>query len=108
MSDAGALTAAVAEVIAANPGPVGEYRGGKEASLQFLLGQAMKATKGAGNPQTLRQLLIQSPFLDASRDTEKALSLRKRFPQRQGFFLCLGYRVDSLFQSRRESIILRA
>lgn len=59
VSDTAALGAAVDEVIAANPGPVEEYRCGKEASLQFLLGQAMKATKGAGNPQVLRELLVQ-------------------------------------------------
>jgi aspartyl-tRNA(Asn)/glutamyl-tRNA(Gln) amidotransferase subunit B len=60
VSDTEALKKAVEEVIAANPGPVAKYKGGKEASLQFLLGQSMKATKGAGNPQTLRQLLIDS------------------------------------------------
>lgn len=59
VSDTEALGKAVDEVIAANPGPVGEYQAGKEASLQFLLGQAMKATKGAGNPQVLREILVQ-------------------------------------------------
>lgn len=60
VSDTVALQAAVDGVIAAHAGPVSEYKGGKEASLQFLLGQAMKATKGAGNPNTLRQLLIET------------------------------------------------
>ena len=59
VNDTAALAEAVEEVISANPGPVEEYRGGKEASLQFLLGQAMKAMKGAGNPQALRELLIE-------------------------------------------------
>jgi aspartyl-tRNA(Asn)/glutamyl-tRNA(Gln) amidotransferase subunit B len=59
VSDTESLKKAVQDVIAANPDPVAEYKGGKEASLQFLLGQSMKATKGAGNPQVLRELLIE-------------------------------------------------
>ncbi len=59
VSDTGALMKVAEEVVAANPGPAEEYRGGKVASLQFLVGQAMKATKGAGNPQALRELLAQ-------------------------------------------------
>jgi aspartyl-tRNA(Asn)/glutamyl-tRNA(Gln) amidotransferase subunit B len=57
--DEAALLEAVQGVIAAHEGPAGEYRAGKEASLQFLVGQAMKATKGAGNPGKLKDLLIQ-------------------------------------------------
>jgi aspartyl-tRNA(Asn)/glutamyl-tRNA(Gln) amidotransferase subunit B len=60
VSDTASLQKAVDEVIEANPGPVEEYKGGKEASLQFLLGQTMKVTKGAGNPQVLRELLVTS------------------------------------------------
>ncbi len=60
VSDTATLGSAVREVITANPGPVAEYQGGKEASLQFLLGQAMKASKGAGNPQVLRQMLVDA------------------------------------------------
>jgi aspartyl-tRNA(Asn)/glutamyl-tRNA(Gln) amidotransferase subunit B len=59
VSDTEALTKAVQEVISANPGPVEEYKAGKEANLQFLLGQSMKVTKGAGNPQILRELLLE-------------------------------------------------
>lgn len=59
MSDADALARAVEEVLISHPGPVAEYRGGKEASLQFLLGQSMKATKGAGNPHVLREILLE-------------------------------------------------
>lgn len=60
VSDTDALQRAVDDAIAANPGPVSEYKAGKEASLQFLLGQAMKIMKGAGNPQVLRELLVQT------------------------------------------------
>jgi len=44
-------------IIADNQAVVAEYKAGKEASLKYLLGQAMKATKGAGNPHVLEELL---------------------------------------------------
>ena len=44
-------------VVAANESVVAEYKTGKVASIQFLVGQCMKATKGAGNPAVLRRLL---------------------------------------------------
>ncbi len=59
VSDPEALRTSVQEVLAANPGVVEEYRGGKEASLQFLVGQSMKATKGAGNPSMLKDLIVE-------------------------------------------------
>ncbi|MBU6323673.1 Asp-tRNA(Asn)/Glu-tRNA(Gln) amidotransferase subunit GatB [Patescibacteria group bacterium] len=59
VSDTGALEAVVGEVIKANDAAVVEYRSGKDAALQYLLGQAMKASKGAGNPQVLRKLLVK-------------------------------------------------
>ena len=46
-------------VIAAQAVAVAEYRAGKEASLQFLIGQAMRATKGAGNPGLVKDLLLE-------------------------------------------------
>jgi aspartyl-tRNA(Asn)/glutamyl-tRNA(Gln) amidotransferase subunit B len=55
-SDEGALMVVVNEIIAANPSVVAEYRAGKEASLQFLIGQGMKVTKGSANPQKLKRL----------------------------------------------------
>lgn len=48
------LVALVREIIEAHPTVVTEYKGGKVASLQFLLGQAMKQTKGAVDPVTLK------------------------------------------------------
>lgn len=56
-NDAGALEAIVRDVIAAHPDVVREYKGGKQASLQFLVGQGMKASKGSANPQLLAALL---------------------------------------------------
>ena len=46
MSDDGELDSLVAEIIAANPKSVADYRGGKKAAIGFLVGQVMKATKG--------------------------------------------------------------
>jgi aspartyl-tRNA(Asn)/glutamyl-tRNA(Gln) amidotransferase subunit B len=59
VSDPEALRAQVREVIAANPAVVEEYKAGKESVLQFLVGQGMKATKGAGNPGMLRELILE-------------------------------------------------
>ena len=36
---------------------VNEYRNGKDAALQYLVGQAMKQSKGAANPTRLQELL---------------------------------------------------
>ncbi len=59
VSDEGALRAIAAAVIAGHEGVAAEYRAGKEASLQFLVGMAMKASKGAGNPAKLKEILIE-------------------------------------------------
>lgn len=61
-SDTGALEIVVKEIIAANEKVVTEYKAGKEASLQFLIGQGMKATKGSGNPKVLAEIFKK--FLD--------------------------------------------
>lgn len=59
VSDTAVLEEAVRHVIREHQKAADEYRGGKEASLQYLLGMAMRATKGAGNPSLLRELLIK-------------------------------------------------
>ena len=59
-SDAGALRAVVEKVIAAQPQVVADYKAGKEAALQFLVGQGMKETKGSANPAILRELFIEA------------------------------------------------
>ncbi len=41
-------------IIEANPSVAEEYKAGKVSSIQFLLGQAMKETKGSINPQVLK------------------------------------------------------
>ncbi|MBP9822448.1 MAG: Asp-tRNA(Asn)/Glu-tRNA(Gln) amidotransferase subunit GatB [Candidatus Pacebacteria bacterium] len=59
VSDAGALDSIVDAVIAANPKPVEDYKKGKEASLKFLIGMAMRESKGKGNPQVLEEIIKQ-------------------------------------------------
>jgi aspartyl-tRNA(Asn)/glutamyl-tRNA(Gln) amidotransferase subunit B len=56
-SDSGAIDAAIAEVIAANPDKVAEYRGGKDKLFGFFVGQVMKAMAGKANPQVVNELL---------------------------------------------------
>jgi aspartyl-tRNA(Asn)/glutamyl-tRNA(Gln) amidotransferase subunit B len=60
VSDEGALKVIVQEVLTANPTVVAEYKGGKVAVLPFLIGQAMKASKGSGNPATLKTLIEEA------------------------------------------------
>ncbi len=55
-SDTGALENIVKQIISENKKVVDEYKGGKEASLQFLIGQGMKASKGSANPKILADL----------------------------------------------------
>lgn len=49
----------VAEVIVANPKVVADYKAGQSNALQFLIGQGMKLSKGAANPEILRARLIK-------------------------------------------------
>ena len=56
--DAEELRGAVQSVIAEEAKAVTEYRAGKEAALQYLIGKSMKATKGAGNPALLKELIV--------------------------------------------------
>lgn len=57
ISDTAALEAAVDEVMEENAKVVEEYRSGKEKVLGFLVGQAMKKTKGMASPGVITQLL---------------------------------------------------
>jgi aspartyl-tRNA(Asn)/glutamyl-tRNA(Gln) amidotransferase subunit B len=50
VTDSGAITAAVAAVLAANADKVADYRAGKEKMFGFFVGQVMKAMAGKGNP----------------------------------------------------------
>ena len=57
MSDASAIAALLDEVIAANPTQVQQYLNGNEKIWQFLIGQAMKASRGQANPAELTAML---------------------------------------------------
>jgi aspartyl-tRNA(Asn)/glutamyl-tRNA(Gln) amidotransferase subunit B len=57
VSDVGELERLCREAIEANPGPSEDYRKGKEAALNFLKGQVMKASRGKANPQMVGDLI---------------------------------------------------
>lgn len=56
-SDPRELEAIVIKIIEKNPEVVTQYLSGKEVSLQFLVGQGMKESKGSANPQALVNLI---------------------------------------------------
>ncbi|MDR2503551.1 MAG: Asp-tRNA(Asn)/Glu-tRNA(Gln) amidotransferase subunit GatB [Deltaproteobacteria bacterium] len=57
VSDATALEEAAREAVEANPAEAAAYRAGKTKLLAFFVGQVMKATRGAGNPALVNELL---------------------------------------------------
>ena len=63
ITDTAALEKIIAEVIAANPKQLEQYRGGKKTVIGFFVGQVMKASKGQANPALVNQLLAKA--LDA-------------------------------------------
>ena len=59
ITDEGAIEAAVAKVIAANPAQAEQFRAGNDKVLVWLVGQVMKATQGKANPKAVNELLRQ-------------------------------------------------
>ncbi|SPF53094.1 Aspartyl/glutamyl-tRNA(Asn/Gln) amidotransferase subunit B [Candidatus Sulfopaludibacter sp. SbA4] len=57
VSDAGALEKVILEVIANHPKQVAQYKGGKTTVINFLVGQAMRATRGQANVAMVTELL---------------------------------------------------
>jgi aspartyl-tRNA(Asn)/glutamyl-tRNA(Gln) amidotransferase subunit B len=57
VSDTGAIEKFCDEAIAANPGPVADFKSGKRAALNFLKGQVMKLSKGKANPALAGEIL---------------------------------------------------
>ena len=57
VTDEGAISAMIDEILAANPDKVEEFRGGKDKLLGFFVGQVMKASGGKANPQAVNKLL---------------------------------------------------
>ncbi|MEV5976968.1 Asp-tRNA(Asn)/Glu-tRNA(Gln) amidotransferase subunit GatB [Streptomyces sp. NPDC052114] len=59
VSDEGALTAAVDEAIAGNPGVADKIRGGKVAAAGALVGAVMKATRGQADAARVKELILE-------------------------------------------------
>ena len=57
ITDTGAIERVIAEVMAANPGQLADYRSGKDKLFGFFVGQVMKATGGKANPAQVNELL---------------------------------------------------
>ena len=57
ISDTGAIEKFCDEAIAANPGPVADFKSGKAVALNFLKGQVMKLSKGKANPAVAGEIL---------------------------------------------------
>jgi len=57
IDDEASLRAIAREVIAANPGPAAEVRAGKERTFAFLVGQAMKQSRGRAHPEKIQDAL---------------------------------------------------
>ena len=56
---AGNIQDIIKQVIESNPKAVSDFKGGKQATLGFLVGQVMQTTKGASNPNEVRNILLQ-------------------------------------------------
>jgi glutaminyl-tRNA synthetase len=68
LRDESALGEAVDTVLAANPGKVTAYRGGKSGLLGFFMGQVMRATDGKADPEMAKELLrarLDAPAMDS-------------------------------------------
>jgi aspartyl-tRNA(Asn)/glutamyl-tRNA(Gln) amidotransferase subunit B len=58
-SDPDALRGVVRSMLTEHAGVAEEYRQGKESVLQFLIGKGMQASRGAGNPTLIRDLIVE-------------------------------------------------
>jgi aspartyl-tRNA(Asn)/glutamyl-tRNA(Gln) amidotransferase subunit B len=57
IDDVGAIEAKVLETLQANEKAVAQYRGGKQQTFGFLVGQVIKATGGKANPTLVKDIL---------------------------------------------------
>jgi aspartyl-tRNA(Asn)/glutamyl-tRNA(Gln) amidotransferase subunit B len=53
------LTKMILELFTANQNVIADYKAGKEASIQFFVGQIMKLTKGSVNPQVAKETILE-------------------------------------------------
>ena len=59
ISDEGAIKEVVLKIIETNLQSVADFKAGKDRALGFLVGQAMKETKGKANPQMLNKMFAE-------------------------------------------------
>jgi aspartyl-tRNA(Asn)/glutamyl-tRNA(Gln) amidotransferase subunit B len=59
VGDESELGPVIDAVLAANPGQVETYRGGKEGVLGFFVGQVMRETQGKADPKVVNRLLLE-------------------------------------------------
>jgi aspartyl-tRNA(Asn)/glutamyl-tRNA(Gln) amidotransferase subunit B len=59
VSDESELEPVIDAIIAANPGQVETYRGGKEGVLGFFVGAVMRETEGKADPKVVNRLLLE-------------------------------------------------
>jgi aspartyl-tRNA(Asn)/glutamyl-tRNA(Gln) amidotransferase subunit B len=59
VTDTGAITKIIEEVIAANQDKVAEYKSGKDKLFGFFVGQVMKVSGGKANPEIVNNILKQ-------------------------------------------------
>ena len=59
ISDEGAIKEIVIRILEANPQSIADYKAGKDRALGFLVGQAMKETKGKANPKMLNEMFLE-------------------------------------------------
>ena len=59
ISDEGEIKKIVLEILEANPQSIVDYKAGKDRALGFLVGQAMKTTKGKANPKMLNEMFLE-------------------------------------------------
>ena len=59
ISDEKAIKEVVMNILEQNPQSISDYKAGKDKALGFLVGQAMKQTKGKANPQMLNKMFIE-------------------------------------------------
>ncbi len=59
ISDEGEIHQIVMKILEANPQSIVDFKAGKDRALGFLVGQAMKETKGKANPQMLNKMFLE-------------------------------------------------
>jgi aspartyl-tRNA(Asn)/glutamyl-tRNA(Gln) amidotransferase subunit B len=59
ISDESAIKEVVMKILEANPQSIEDYKAGKDRALGFLVGQAMKETKGKANPKMLNEMFLE-------------------------------------------------